>query len=297
VADARELKGKTMRDLLGYKPDIVMGGPPCDDYTTLGKRRGTSGEKGPLIFEFLRLVDELRPTAFVFENVPNLTRQFKAGFAQFLSNAAEIGYSTKWSLLKACDYGAPTLRTRVFVIGWHGHENLFAFRFPKATHGISTDAELPLDDDSSLKPYLFTNDVLADLPDVSKANTSVFPNHTGRTHKAETIEQIRSIKPGTSTGKSYRYRAPWAGLTQSLTAGLDNNTKSYIHPRYHREMSVREYARLHLFPDTWVFMGTQSNGLKQVANSVPIPLGNAVLSAVFRFLEESPASLPVNVKL
>jgi DNA (cytosine-5)-methyltransferase 1 len=93
---------------------------------------------------------------------------------------------------------------------------------------------------------------------------------------------------GKKVRKSFRYRAPWSGLIQSLTAGRDDSTKAYLHPLYHREMTVREYARLHMFPDSWVFAGTANNGIKQVANSVPLPLGEAVIAAAVSNLMTPP---------
>jgi site-specific DNA-cytosine methylase len=122
------------------------------------------------------------------------------------------------------------------------------------------------------------------MPDVKTKNAKKFFNHNGRAHRQETIEHFKAIGMGRQVKKSFRYRAPWHGLTQSITAGTDESTKSFIHPHYHREMTVREYARLHDFPDTWIFEGSNDNGFKQVANSVPIPLGEAVIGGVMRVL-------------
>jgi len=281
VADARELQGETMRALIGGAPDVVMGGPPCDDYTQFGKRRGIAGEKGPLIFEFLRVVAETRPTCFVFENVPNLARQFKDVFQSFLKRVQDIGYSYKWAILKACDYGSPTIRSRVFVVGWRRSQDNRDFEFPLPKFGDPQEPSLLLHTESILKPYVYVRDVLTDVPDIHEASSSLFLNHTGRPHRAETVEHMKSGPQGKKVSKSFRYRAPWDGLCMSLTAGVDYATKSYLHPNHHREMSVREYARIHSFPDTWKFEGTHHNGVKQVANSVPIPLGKAVLASVF----------------
>lgn len=284
VADARTLKGEILRNLIGTTPDIVMGGPPCDDYTKVGKRRGFDGEKGPLIFEFLRIVDELQPHCFVFENVPNLAAQFKNTFDSFLQQADRIGYFMKWSLLKACDFGAPTQRTRIFVVGWRDRSLHRRFQYSDPTHGDPEASGLFTQAGGQLKAFRLVCDVLRDVPDVKTSAAEQFMNHTGRTHRPETVEHLKTVPPGKKIDKSYRYRAPWFGLSQSLTAGVDHSTKSFIHPKHHREMSVREYARLHLFPDSWVFSGNHHNGIKQVANSVPIPLGVAVITAVIKNL-------------
>ena len=137
---------------------------------------------------------------------------------------------------------------------------------------------------SDLLPYVSVGDVLKDLPDNCEPTALNFNNHTARIHRPSTIEHFKTIPQGIQVKKSYRYRAPWDGPSHSLTAGMDSSTKSYIHPIYHREMSVREYARIHGFPDTWIFSGTRSNGLKQVANAVPVLLAESVLRSIINFI-------------
>jgi DNA (cytosine-5)-methyltransferase 1 len=284
VADAKVLDGARLRSLLEATPHLVMGGPPCDDYTRFGRRRGIEGEKGPLIFEFLRIVEELQPECFVFENVPNLAQQFKGVFEKFLAQVQAINYHAKWALLKACDYGAPTQRKRVFVVGWRENHRNESFGFPEPTHADLTADDLFTSVEVGFKPFVYVRDVLSGLPDVKTPEAENCLNHTGRNHRPATIEHLKTVPIGKKIKKSFRYRAPWDGLTQSLTAGVDHSTKSYIHPHFHREMSVREYARIHSFPDSWYFCGTHHNGIKQVANAVPIPLGEEVLSSVINCL-------------
>jgi DNA (cytosine-5)-methyltransferase 1 len=272
--DVRQVSGDRLIKKLGNPPDVLIGGPPCDDFTGFGLRKGIEGRKGPLIFEFLRLVQETNPICFIFENVPNLTQQFRSVFDDFLAYSEDIGYKCYWDLLHACDFGAPTIRKRVFVVGWRKSINGFSFRFPEATHSKLGEVE-------KTKPFTMISNVLDTLPDVKTNEATKFDNHTGRPHKPVTIEHMKTVPPGKYVPQSRRYRAPWNALCRSLTAGLDNSTKSYLHPVFHREMSVREYARIHGFPDTWIFNGTHHNGIKQVANAVPLPLGSAVLSKVF----------------
>lgn len=278
VADARQLDGKDLISKLGGRPDLLMGGPPCDDFTSFGLKRGLEGGKGSLIYEFARLVGETHPRAFLFENVPNLVGGFKAAFEALLGYLAEHGYSLTWGVLKACDFGAPTLRQRVFVVGWDSSIPGPEFQLPQPTHG--PDEEQGLFRKVTLRRFTNVSDVLDNLSDVILSGHPDYPNHTGRTHRPETIEHMKTVPPGVAISKSYRYRAPWDGLCRSLTAGMDNSTKSYIHPIHHREMSVREYARIHGFPDSWCFCGTHHNGIKQVANAVPVLLGKAVLHAI-----------------
>ncbi len=281
VSDARILKGAELINLLGGDVNIVMGGPPCDDFTSSGLRRGVQGLKGGLLYEFLRIVYETRPECFIFENVPNLARQFKLEYEGFLAELSCLGYSVMWELLKACDFGSPTIRQRVFAVGWNTTRVSLGYEMPKPTHGDSDKTP-----SLKLKPYILISDVQHDLPDVDLLGNSPFLNHTGRSHRQATIAHMKTVLPGRSVVQSRRYRAPWNGLCRSLNAGMDNGTKSYIHAIYDREMSVREYARIQGFPDTWFFSGNHHNGIKQVANAVPIPLGKAVIASIIAHLEK-----------
>lgn len=281
VADARDLSSDKVRKVLGTQNiDIVIGGPPCDDFTPYGRKKGEAGEKAPLVFEFVRLLGELKPRAFLFENVPNLTRQFN-GFWQKLLESFPSEYQTvSWSVLAAKNFGAPTVRQRVFAVGFRESADRESFEFPVPTHGeVNGQFFLP-GIKNNFKPYVTVGNVLKGIPDVTDPSAALFHNHEGKKHRPQTIEHLKTVQQGVHTKKSFRYRAPSNGLCHSLTAGVDHSTKSYIHPIYHREMSVREYARIHGFPDTWVFSGNPHNGIKQVANAVPVQLGQAILKSV-----------------
>jgi|GEM_PF-2030703 len=279
VADARKLTGTEIRGVTPGPFDLVIGGPPCDDFTSFGLKRGMGGEKGPIILEYARLIGELKPRAFLFENVPNLQKMCSEGFAELLERLSGHGYSITHQILAACDFGAPTVRQRLFVVGFKTEAAVSAFEFPSKTHGEAGESNL-LGSVTATFPFVTVGDVLCDLPDVKSPEADRYLNHTGRIHRPKTIEHMMTIPQGVAVSKSYRYRPPLNGLSRSLTAGLDNSTKSYIHPILHREMSVREYARIHGFSDTWGFSGTRDNGIKQVANAVPIQLGRQIAAAI-----------------
>jgi DNA-cytosine methyltransferase len=277
--DVKELSVEIIKKKLGDKIDLIIGGPPCDDFTMTGRQLGMRGNKGPLIYEFLRQIRALRPRAFLFENVPSLTNKFRKEFTELLHLFEKLGYYQKWIVLKACNYGSATIRKRVFICGFRGKKDYNTFSFPSPTHGKKDKQQILFKTDQ-LQPYKTVSDCLADIPDVDDINASIILNHTGTRHKPSTVRIIKSIPQGKSIRKSYRYRLPWTGQSRSLIAGTDNNTKAYVHPLYDREMTVREYARIHGFPDTWEFMGSNANGLKQVANSVPIEMGTAVINSL-----------------
>ncbi len=289
VADARTLTGDEILKHITAPVDLVIGGPPCDDFTSFGLKRGMGGEKGPIIFEYARLIGDLKPSAFLFENVPNLQTMCSEGFSELLNRLSGHGYSVTHQTLAACDFGAPTVRQRLFVVGFRTEEGASSFTFPSRTHGEIVDTDL-FSSQSATLPFFTVGEALAGLPDVKSPEADRHLNHTGRFHRPKTIEHMMTIPQGVAVSKSYRYRPPSNGLSRSLTAGLDDSTKSYLHPIYHREMSVREYARIHGFPDTWDFAGTRDNGIKQVANAVPIPLGRRMAAALDGALNTSTRS-------
>jgi DNA (cytosine-5)-methyltransferase 1 len=287
VADARKLVGTEICDVVSVPIDLVIGGPPCDDFTSFGLKRGMGGEKGPIIFEYARLIGEIKPRAFLFENVPNLQTMCTEGFAELLHCLSGHGYSVVHQTLAACDFGAPTVRQRLFVVGFRSGAEASSFAFPSRTHGEIGDSDF-FRSESAILPFVTVGEALAGLPDVNLAGQGEYLNHTGRFHRPKTIEHIMTVPQGVAVSKSFRYRPPSNGLSRSLTAGLDDSTKSYLHPIYHREMSVREYARIHGFPDTWDFAGTRDNGIKQVANAVPIPLGRQIAAALAAVIDRNP---------
>jgi len=264
------------------KIDLLVGGPPCEDFSSNGRKKGSKGDKAPLIFEYSRLVNELSPSVFLFENVPNIKAICK-DFFQIFKDELLIKYNVHQQILSAAEFGSPTIRKRLFLVGYSKKINFVDFEFPKPTHG-KLDKQINFFDKIEKKEFVTVGKVFEGLPDVKKDGSSTFHNHTGRSHKPETIDHMSKIKHGTVGNKSYRYKPHMSGLCHSLTAGMDNSTKSYIHPIYPREMSVREYARLHGFADSWIFSGTHHNGIKQVANSVPLPLGKAILKQLIEIL-------------
>jgi DNA (cytosine-5)-methyltransferase 1 len=283
VADARQLTGEQIQSFVHAPVDLVIGGPPCDDFTSFGLKRGMGGEKGPIIFEFARLVSELKPQAFLFENVPNLQSMCSEGFEELLRRLSAQGYLVTHHTLAACDFGAPTVRQRLFVVGFRIASEKVSFAFPEPTHGDIGERDL-FGSKSSLLPFFTVGEALSGLPDAKHPDAAGYLNHTGRFHRPETIQHMMTVPEGVAISKSFRYRPAMKGLSRSLTAGMDSSTKSYLHPIYHREMSVREYARLHRFPDSWDFSGTHHNGIKQVANAVPIPLGRALARSLVQVL-------------
>ena len=136
-------------------PELIYGGPPCQSFSQAGKQKGTSDERGNLVYEFMRFVSVLRPKAFVMENVSNLKGVENGQLINgLIREFSELGYTTNAKVLIATDYGSPQLRRRVFIIG-------ILSTIGKPTFPIPSYSSLPslLD-----KPYRNVGEAFDSLP-------------------------------------------------------------------------------------------------------------------------------------
>jgi DNA (cytosine-5)-methyltransferase 1 len=130
--------------------DIIFGGPPCQDYSNAGKGEGEEGERGMLVWRYLKIIAEKQPKAFVFENVKGLIgKKHRHTFDTLLTKFSEIGYEVSWQLIMAWDYGVAQKRERVFIVG------------VRQDLGINFEFPQPLEGDYRTKVL---RDVIGDLP-------------------------------------------------------------------------------------------------------------------------------------
>lgn len=106
------------------KVDIFVGGSPCQSFSQVGKQGGLDDTRGTLFYEFARLVKEIQPKVFIYENVRNLINHDKGRTWEIIKHAFdELGYHISYSVLNACDYGIPQNRRRLFVVGFRNETN------------------------------------------------------------------------------------------------------------------------------------------------------------------------------
>lgn len=117
--------------------DIIVGGSPCQDFSIAGLRAGLDGHRGQLIWQYYRIIKEVMPPVFIYENVKGMLSDKKTNkkdkygktFADFLEVFEELGYKTKWQVLNTKDYGVPQNRERIYVVGFLGEERFNGFEF------------------------------------------------------------------------------------------------------------------------------------------------------------------------
>jgi DNA (cytosine-5)-methyltransferase 1 len=265
---------------LGGAPFGMIGGPPCESFSTMGKRKGFVDARGGLIKEFADLIVKHKPKFFLIENVPAILSE-KQGHKEHFLNIVQYlknnNYSITYDILCAADFGAATSRKRMICVGFDGLSN---FNFPRPTHQKSF--QLALGD--GREPWVGSWTVLKDLPSPGSAAGNNIQAHIPVKHTAAVVERFRQLSPG---GYDYGRKRPRLHPDEpckSLVAGNFGGTRNPIHPLEPRELTNREIARIQGFPDDYHFVGTFAEVGKQIANAVPIPLGTAVANQICKHL-------------
>ncbi len=258
-------------NLNAHDIDFVIGGPPCQAFSVFGQRKGLGDPRGNLIWEFLRIIKEIKPKGFVFENVIGLKSIHNGELYQDLLKELSIDgeYVVSDHNYNLEKYGVPQYRDRIFFIGYRGGE-----RIPPMvqTHGpVGFFAE-----SNDLLPFVTVKKVLAGMPEPGP--DSNLPNHIGRVHSNRIIERYQNLKFGERDSKTRINKLHPDKPSFTIIVGSDaGGGKGHIHPFSPREVTPRESARIQTFPDWWEFYGTGRHVIRQVGNAVP-PLFAAQLA-------------------
>jgi len=289
--------------------DIIVGGPPCQAYSTVGKRL-IDDPRGKLFQEYYRVLKEFNPKLFLFENVKGLLSMQDGELLKTIILLFEsLGYKVQYKLLNAADYGAPQIRERVVIIGSKLENN---FQYPEPTH---YNPEETLDIfNYTLQPYLTLEQAISDLPFIKSSEESFeyasepqndfqkfmrknaptklmdhnSPNNNPKLVKimellpdGGTPEDLpKSLRP-TSGFKNTYCRLWWKRPATTITRNLSTPSSSRcIHPKAPRPLTTREGARIQCFPDMYQFYGSRGDRNLQIGNAVPTFLSSAVAKAI-----------------
>lgn len=301
---------------VGLKPgelDVLVGGPPCQSFSTAGRRGTTQDPRGTMLWQFLRFVEVMRPKMFVMENVRGLIsaalrhrpideRGVKAlepdempgsvvqMFSRDLQAMAGDCYHMDVFEVNSVNYGAPQIRERVLFIGNRFNAQV---EFLAPTHGNPADLEHSdepaqfslLEPEPKLQPWRSLGDAIAGLDDPDprvldfserkKSFLSLIP--PGSNWRSLPVNLQKE-----SMGKAWFAKGGRSGWWRRLTTDLpcptlvtlpNHASTSLCHPTETRALSVREYARVQEFPDEWEFSGTLAEQYTQIGNAVPTRLG------------------------
>lgn len=272
--DVKNLSGEFLLQKAGLASgelDLLAGGPPCQAFSVFGKRKGRDDARGMLAYTYLRLISELRPKVFIFENVYGMmTVEGGSVFADLKEKLSQPSPTLKYHLsvlrVNAVDFGVPQFRDRVFIIGALKERYIEELKpiFFKKNKLLS----------NSILPWRTVSDGLRGLP---KMGTSHCFNHVGRKHSQRIIDRYKSMKFGERDSKTRINKLNPDRPSFAIIVGSDaGGGKGHIHPYEPREVTPRESARMQCFPDWWWFSGTGRHPIRQVGNAVPSLLGAAV---------------------
>lgn len=273
--DIREL---TTQEILkatnGRKPDIIIGGPPCQGFSVMGDKN--SFDPRNLLFEhYVRIVEDLNPTCFVFENVKGLKTMFGGRYLRLVANAfASIGYDVYMKVVNAAEYGVPQKRERVIIVGTKLDKG---FNYPQPKHA-------PV---GKLKAYENVAEAIMDLATKGEE----VPNHIALEHSEKVVARYKLIPEGgdlpdpdklpeairrKNFGNTYtRLHRKRASPTM-----VPGNNAFPIHPTLNRSLTPREAARIQTFPDKVIFKGNRRHQCILVGNAVPPLLGAHVAKSI-----------------
>ena len=308
LADAPVRK---LRDKLGpTKPTGVVGGPPCQGFSVMG-RREKGDPRNKLLRSFFKCVLGLRPDFFVLENVPGLLDQ---GHRRRLESALEL-VSNRYSILPplildAANFGAATRRPRLIVVGYDANEmdavcletlNKLR-RQPTTVRDAISDIPGPVADGewarypqlADLSPYAMR----MRRPPPPDSTSAVLPASQvsgcqATAHTRSVVDRFARLAPGERDGVSKFPRLRWDRPAQVLRAGTGNDRGSYqaarpIHPDEPRVITVREAARLQGFPDWFQFHPTKWHSHRMIGNSVSPVFAEAIFAEIARSLAGAP---------
>lgn len=300
--DIRDIQPQELLDIAGLQigePFMICGGPPCQPFSTAGKRLGINDPRGSLFMDFIRMIDYIRPRFFVMENVKGIMsaplkhvptaerdesdpeQRLGTVLDVILAEFNKLGYKTVYGLLDAVNYGVPQFRERFVLIGSRDGEDIF---LPVPTHFQTHqnpiyrwktvgDAIRDLEDDKSecatlsaeRKKYLHMVPEGGNWKDLPE---DLIPDAMGGAYES-----------GGGKVGFYR-RLSYAQPSPTITTSPAQKATMLCHPKFDRPLSVKEYARIQQFPDDWVFVGTTAAKYRQIGNAVPVGLGTAIGMAV-----------------
>lgn len=255
------------------RADFVIGGPPCQPFSIVGKRKGASDHRAGLIGHFVRIVEEVAPSAFLLENVPNLAT---IGEGKLLESAkvelCKLGYTVEHRIVSAADFGVPQNRKRLVVLGMK-LPNGEAIQFPEGEYGRPN------------RPHRSASEAIGDLPDAGEFGETGVYNHEPTAHSADMVARLTELEPGKRERGSFHDRLHPDRPSYTLRAGSGNfSPLRPVHYRYPRVVTVRESARLQGFSDDflWPDRIPRLQQYRQVGNAVPPPLAAAFAEALAR---------------
>lgn len=313
VGDIREFSPEAVREISGLgeaeEIDLVVGGPPCQAFSTAGNRKGFEDDRGNVFLAFIDMIIGLHPRYAVIENVrgllsaplkhrphsqrgegqPELSVDELPGGAlyEIINRLENAGYGVSFNLYNAANFGTPQKRERVVLIcsrdgvkppylePTHAENGRFDLpkwkTFKQAVKGISSDdSEFVSFPEKRLKYYRLLK---------SGENWRSLPHDMQREAMGKSY-----FSGGGKTG--FLRRLDWNKPSPTLVTHPAMPATDLAHPEENRPLSVQEYKRIQEFPDKWEIQGSVLDKYKQIGNAVPVGLGQAIGRHIIKLLDK-----------
>lgn len=306
--DIKKVTGEKITELTGINRRdnfLLAGCPPCQGFSSLGKR-DANDEKNELVYEYIRIINELEPSFILMENVPGMsTGVGKEIFKQVVKELKE-NYHVEYATLNAADFGVPQIRKRLVLHGIRNdvYDNLGLDKekqklLPKPTHSKEKK--------KGYRKWVTVRKAIFDLPILGAGESyddGIIKNHKARSLSETNIERLREIrlhggnremiseelqlechkKENVSYTDTYGIIDP-DKPAPTITSGCTIISKGrYCHPTQNRGLSIREAARLQSFDDKFEFQGNMGEMSLQIGNAVPPKLAQASGKVIINYM-------------
>lgn len=293
---------------LGEKDEIslIVGGPPCQAFSTAGKRKAFQDERGNVFIKFIELAISLNPKYFIIENVRGLLScplvhkphnergieftesaedSMKGGALNYILKMIKAsGYAYSFNLYNSANFGTPQIRERVIIVC--------------SRDGVKPPYIEPTHSESGLFGLPLWNNLNSCIHDISEHEHLNFPE--------KRIKFYKKLKPGqnwrslseedqkNAMGKSYFSgggktgffrRLAWDKPSPTLVTHPAMPATDLAHPEENRPLSIQEYKRIQEFPDDWMIAGPLIQKYKQIGNAVPVSVGLAAGRLIMKLIK------------
>ena len=300
--DITKVTSKKILENVSKKPDIIIGGPPCQGFSLAGNR-DVKDKRNQLLNQFIRIITTIKPKFFVLENVPGLISMKDVDGELFLNKIIKKfkagGYDVKYKVMSSENYGVPQKRKRLVIVG---NRVKVDFSFPE------------IKNDGVKKSFVTVGDAISDLPMLDKdfgseeveyklkpkskfqtlirKGSKKIYNHIKSNHSENTIKVIGFVPEGGNwkdLPKRYQnirsFSNTWKRLSsKEPSVTIDTGHRHHFHYKANRVPTVRESARIQSFPDSFIFSGPRTSQFRQVGNAVPPLMAECIAKEIKKFI-------------
>lgn len=306
--DIKKVTGEKITELTGINRRdnfLLAGCPPCQGFSSLGKR-DANDEKNELVYEYIRIINELEPSFILMENVPGMSTGVGKEIFKNVVKELEQNYHVEYATLNAADFGVPQIRKRLVLHGIRNdvYDNLGLDKekqkiLPKPTHSKEKK--------KGYRKWVTVRKAIFDLPILGAGESyddGIIKNHNARSLSETNIERLQEIrlhggnremiseelqlechkKENVSYTDTYGIIDP-DKPAPTITSGCTIISKGrYCHPTQNRGLSIREAARLQSFDDKFEFQGNMGEMSLQIGNAVPPKLAQASGKVIINYM-------------